>query len=121
MVQCGDVIPPRRSATKHRSGAFAVFVALALVMAACSGNGRSSKASGPSGTTPSGATGPATPVVDTSTCTGDLTTGVSGNTITIGTSLPQSGIYSAFDSIRRGEQAFFSYTNANGGVTVAGK
>jgi branched-chain amino acid transport system substrate-binding protein len=121
MVQRGDFIPPRRSATKRRAGAFAVFVALAVVTAACSGNGRSSKASGPSGTTPSGATGTATPLVDTSTCTGDLTTGVSGNTITIGTSLPQSGLYSAFDSIRRGEQAFFSYTNANGGVTVAGK
>jgi branched-chain amino acid transport system substrate-binding protein len=120
MVQRGDFIPRHRPTPKRCAGACALFVALALVSAACSGNGRSSKASGPSGTTPSGSTG-ATPVVDTSKCTGDLTTGVSGNTITIGTSLPQSGIYSAFDSIRRGEQAFFSYTNANGGVTVAGK
>src|SRR5436853_806849 len=112
MVQRGDFIPRRRSATKRRAGAFAVFVALAVVTAACSGNGRSSKASGPSGTTPSGSTGTAATVVDTSKCTGDLTTGVSGNTITIGTSLPRSGLYSAFDSIRRGEDAFFKYTNA---------
>src|SRR5713226_5703052 len=101
MVQRGDVIPRRRSATTRRAGGLALFVALALVTAACSGNGRSSKA-GPSGTTPSGATPTASTVVNTSACTaGDLTTGVNGNTITIGTSLPQSGIYSAFDSIRR--------------------
>jgi branched-chain amino acid transport system substrate-binding protein len=121
MVHRGDVIPPRYPAPTLGARRLAMFVALALVMAACSGNGRSSKAGGPSGTTASGATGTATTVVDTSACAGDLTTGVNGNTITIGTSLPQSSVYSAFDSIRRGEEAFFDYTNANGGVTVAGK
>ena len=44
-----------------------------------------------------------------------------GDTINIGTSLPQSGIYAPFTAILKGEKAFFNYTNANGGVTVAGK
>ena len=46
---------------------------------------------------------------------------MSGNTITIGTSLPESGIYSAFKAILHGEKAYFQYINAIGGVTVAGK
>jgi branched-chain amino acid transport system substrate-binding protein len=61
-------------------------------------------------------------VVNTANCpTADDTTGVSGDTITIGTSLPQSGLYAAFSSILKGESAYFSYLNAQGGVTVAGK
>ena len=48
-------------------------------------------------------------------------TGVSGDTITIGTSLPQSGTYAAFNAILNGEKAYFDYINANGGVEVAGK
>ena len=47
--------------------------------------------------------------------------GVTGDTITIGTSLPQSGTYSAFNAILKGEQSYFNYMNAHGGVTVAGK
>ncbi len=68
------------------------------------------------------ADGTATTVVDTSTCpTGTDTIGVTGDTITIGTSLPQSGSYSAFNAILKGEQAYFDYLNAQGGVEVAGK
>jgi len=110
----------------HRRGlripaGLAVVVTLALLTAACGGNGRTSSSSTTVATTPGGGTSTTPPIVDTSACPGSLTTGVSGNTITIGTSLPQSGLYAAFSSILKGEQSYIDYTNANGGVTVAGK
>ena len=47
---------------------------------------------------------------------------ITGDTIKIGTSLPQSGIYAAFSAILNGEQAYFDYINdAKGGVEIAGK
>ena len=107
---------------RARSGAAIVLVlVLALVAAACSGNRSTAK---PDTTEPSGATGGTTSstVIDTSSCpAGSDTTGVSGNTITIGTSVAQSGTYQPFSAILDGEQAYIDYTNANGGVTVAGK
>ena len=115
-------VGPRRTRRLVRIPTFsAVVVALALVAAACGGNGRSSSSSTTVGTTPGGGTQATQPVVDTSACPGSLTTGVNGDTITIGTSLPQSGLYAAFSAILKGEQSYIDYTNANGGVTVAGK
>jgi branched-chain amino acid transport system substrate-binding protein len=52
---------------------------------------------------------------------GNDSVGVNGNTITIGTSLPESGTYGAFIAIFKGEQAYFKYLNALGGVDIAGK
>ena len=74
-------------------------------------------------TTPgSGSTAGSTSLIDSSQCDpSTLTQGISGNTIKLGTSLPLSGTYSAFNAILKGEQAYFSYINAQGGVTVAGK
>ena len=46
---------------------------------------------------------------------------MTGDTITIGTSLPLSGPYAAFVAILKGEQSYFDYLNAQGGVEVAGK
>ena len=114
-----SIIRPRR----HASIGIAFLLALALVAAACGGNRSTATPPSSSAASSSGATGgTSTPVVDTSACpAGGATSGVSGNTITIGTSLPQSGIYSAFTAILNGEQAYIDYTNANGGVTVAGK
>jgi branched-chain amino acid transport system substrate-binding protein len=96
-----------------------VLVVLALLLAACGGNSRDDDTSTP--TTPGTGNGTETPSIDTSTCTQDPTAAVTGDTIKFGTSVPQSGLYSAFDNIRKGEEAFFDYTNANGGVEVAGK
>jgi branched-chain amino acid transport system substrate-binding protein len=96
-----------------------VLLVLALLLAACGGNDRDGEAG--TTTTPGTGDGSAAPIVDTSTCTSDLTTGVNGDTIKFGTSLPTSGLYSAFEEIGFGEQAFFDYTNANGGVEIAGK
>ncbi len=98
----------------------ALFAVLALVAAAC-GSSRNTSKTNP--TSASGATGSTSgTVVDTSQCpTGSDSVGVNGDTITIGTSLPQSGLYSAFDAIRMGEAAYFSYVNDQGGVQIAGK
>jgi branched-chain amino acid transport system substrate-binding protein len=95
---------------------FALCTAVALVTAAC---GSSRDDNGSTNTT--GGSG-SSQVVDTSNCPpGNDTAGVSGDTLTIGTSLPQSGTYAPFDAIRSGEQSYFNYLNAQGGVTVAGK
>jgi ABC-type branched-subunit amino acid transport system substrate-binding protein len=99
----------------------ALVAALALLVAACGGSKRSDDKT--PGTSP-GTTGPGTPatVVDASECDPTtLTQGITGDTIKLGTSLPQSGSYSPFDNILKGERAYFEYLNANGGVTVAGK
>src|SRR5580765_1364472 len=103
-----------------RSGVAIVFVVVfALIAAACSGNRSTAK---PSTTEPNSSGPSSTSVVDTSSCpTQNDTTGVNGNTITIGTSIAQSETYAAFSAILKGEQAYIDYTNAQGGVTVAGK
>jgi branched-chain amino acid transport system substrate-binding protein len=108
----------RRGANRGVVGC-AVLVVLALLLAACGGNGRDDESS--STTTPGSGDGNQTSTIDTSTCTNDPTEAVTGDTIKFGTSLPQSGLYSAFDSIRKGAEAFFDYTNDGGGVEVAGK
>jgi branched-chain amino acid transport system substrate-binding protein len=94
---------------------FALCAAITLVAAACG----SSRRTGSTTNTTGGGNGQ---VVDTANCpAGTSTTGINGNTITIGTSLPQSGTYAAFVAILKGEKAYFDYINAQGGVTVAGK
>jgi branched-chain amino acid transport system substrate-binding protein len=103
--------------------AIALVAAVALVGAACGGNRSTAKPPPNSGTNGSGATaGSGASLINTSSCpAGSDTTGVNGNTITIGTSLAQSGTYAPFSAILHGEQAYIDYTNANGGVTVAGR
>ncbi len=109
--------PDRRHALRPMP-ALALMLAVALAATACSSNRRSS-----STTTAKNGTGSTTPstVVDTSACPpGNDSVGVSGNTITIGTSLPESGLYQAFTAILQGEKAYFDYLNAQGGVDVGG-
>ena len=94
---------------------------VAVVIAAACGSSR--KTSTPtSGGGGGSTTAPSGKVIDTSACpAGSDTVGVTGNTITIGTSLPESGLYAAFTAILQGEQSYFDYLNASGGVEVAGK
>jgi branched-chain amino acid transport system substrate-binding protein len=101
-------------------GVVTLLVVAVLVAAACGSSRKSSTTtSGGGGGSTSGGS---TKVVDTSACpAGSDTVGVSGNTITIGTSLPQSGLYQAFTAILAGERSYFQYVNAAGGVEVAGK
>ena len=106
----------------HRYRFAALATVLAIVLAAC-GNGRGDdSSSGSAGSTAaSGSSGSFN--IDTSNCTTDPSTvQLSGGTIKIGTSLPQSGIYAAFTEILNGEKAYFDYINATkGGVEIAGK
>lgn len=94
--------------------AVAVTSVLAMAVAAC-GGGRADTPSG-GGSSNSGA-------IETANCTTDpAKVTVTGDTITLGTSLPLSGIYSAFKGILDGETAYFEYLNKDlGGVEVAGK
>jgi branched-chain amino acid transport system substrate-binding protein len=108
---------------KLRAGSAVVVMVmvLGLVASACGGNRSTAKPPPNSSGSTTPGNGPA-PVVDTSACApGNETTGVNGDTITIGTSLPQSGLYSPFTAILDGEKAYFDYVNDQGGVTVAGK
>lgn len=103
---------------RHRSAMLlgALVCSVALVAAAC-GGGRSSEKS-----TSSGSGAAKGGIVDAAGCPGSQTTGINGSTIKIGTSVPQSGLYSAFSEILKGEQAYFAYLNQElGGVEVKGK
>jgi branched-chain amino acid transport system substrate-binding protein len=110
----------KHARSKVRLRTVALGAAFALLIAAC-GSGRSNSSNNPTETTAPGDT-TATTVFDSSQCdSATATQGVTGNTIKIGTSLPLSGIYSAFNAILQGESAYFSYLNALGGVSVGGK
>ncbi|MGZ4681213.1 MAG: ABC transporter substrate-binding protein [Acidimicrobiales bacterium] len=87
---------------------------IALLAAAC-GGGRSDSSgsnSGGSSTTVGGGVD-----ISTADCTDyQPTQGISGDTITFGSSFPQSGLYAAFAQISKGYLAYFNYVNAQGGV-----
>jgi branched-chain amino acid transport system substrate-binding protein len=112
----------RRLHRTRAGGAAICLVVVALLASACGGNRSTAKPAdnNSGGTTTPGST--SSTLIDTSTCpTQPDTTGVSGNTVTFGTSLPESGLYAPFSNILHGEQAYFNYVNANGGVDVGGK
>ncbi|HEX5614905.1 MAG TPA: ABC transporter substrate-binding protein [Acidimicrobiia bacterium] len=103
---------------RRRLRALAALLVLALVAAACGGGDRDDETTD---TTSGGGNGDEA-IIDTSNCTGDTATGIEGNVIKLGTSLPQSGLYSAFAEILRGESAYFEYVNEElGGVEIAGE
>jgi branched-chain amino acid transport system substrate-binding protein len=94
----------------------ALSAAIVVLATACGSNRRDEGASSTGGDGQSGQ------VVTSAGCPANSgTTGVSGDTITIGTSLPQSGQYAPFKAILQGEAAYFDYVNAQGGVNVGGK
>jgi branched-chain amino acid transport system substrate-binding protein len=92
----------------------AAAVTVALLAAAC-GGGRSDSSSnggGGSATTVAGGVN-----VSTDKCSDyQPTQGISGDTITFGSSFPQSGLYAAFAQISKGYLAYFKYINSQGGV-----
>ena len=102
----------------HSSRLIAILIALVLIAASCSNRDKSKTSSGSSNT--SGGTAAQTGI-DTSNCPTDPSEKVSGDTIKLVSSFPQSGLTAPFAEIARGWKAFFQYTNANGGVTIAGK
>src|SRR5215471_11783930 len=102
--------------TKRVRSAVVLCAVVALVASACGSNRRDE---GASSTGQPGETGQ---VVTDAGCPANTgTTGVSGDTISIGTSLPQSGQYAPFKAILQGEDSYFQYRNAQGGVMVGGK
>ena len=109
---------PRERRVLRPLGAVAFFTLAVLIAVACGGY-RNDATPTSAGSGPSTGNGS---VVDTSSCpAGTDTVGVTGDTITIGTSLPESGLYQAFTAILKGEKSYFQYLNAQGGVQVAGK
>jgi len=105
-----------RRGASHSLRALALCTVLALVFAACGSSRRTSNTTGNTGASTPGGT---TPIIDTSNCpAGQDSVGVSGNTITLGTSLPESGQYAPFTAILKGERSYFNYLNAQGGVEV---
>jgi branched-chain amino acid transport system substrate-binding protein len=95
----------------------AVLVVLTLGVAACS-----SRDDNKTATTGSTKAGDNTQDIDTSNCSVDPTQPLTGNTITLASSSPQSGQTAAFAEISHGWQAYFNMLNkTKGGITLAGK
>lgn len=109
-----------RNGRVARCSARATATALVLVVALAACGSGHKKTDATTTTKPVGFQNPG--AVSPANCPGSPTTGIVGNTIKIGTSLPQSGKDAAAGAILAGERAFFDYVNTDlGGVTVAGK
>lgn len=98
------------------TGLAATLLALTLVAAACGGRDDDSS-SGGSDTTAAGGDDQTELLADPELCDSyDGSQGITDDKILIGNTLPQSGTFSVFDKVRVGIEAYFSYTNSNGGV-----
>lgn len=109
----------------HRSRtlrAAPLLLAFSLLAASCGGGrsegGNPGGGGGTSGTSGGGGGGGG---VDLSNCPKTDTAGIDGDTITLASSFPQSGLTAAFAQISKGYKAYFDKLNAEGGVEVAGK
>lgn len=96
----------------------ALAIALVLTAAACGGGGRDDTSSDSGSNDTSGGSEEAGPLtIDTASCTGSPTQGVTDTEVKFGTSVPQSGLFAAFAKIAAGYTAYFDYLNAEeGGV-----
>ena len=84
---------------------------LALLASACGGGGRDDES-----TDDTGGGEAETAIVDASDCdSSQLTTGITEDSIKIGSSFPQSGTFAAFAEISKGYRAYFDYLNAEEG------
>lgn len=103
----------------HRwKGLAALLLAVTLVAAACGGRDDESSDGGDSGSgSDSSSESTETKLADPELCENyDGTQGVTDDTILIGNSLPQSGLFSVFDKVRVGIEAYFSFANSEGGI-----
>ena len=112
-----------RTSRPRRSWSLVLLLAvLALVASSCSGRSDSSSSSDGGGSSSGGGSSDSGGVVNPDDCSNyDGTAGVSGDTITLASSFPQSGLTAAFSQISKGYKAYFAKVNADGGVEVAGK
>jgi branched-chain amino acid transport system substrate-binding protein len=101
--------------------------ALAMVATSCgrsddnSSNNSNTPTSQGSGGENGGGETPSGFSVNTDDCPDNGTDGISGDTITLASSFPQSGLTAAFAQISKGYKAYFDQVNDAGGVEVAGK
>jgi branched-chain amino acid transport system substrate-binding protein len=102
----------------HRSRLLvALLAALALVAAACSSGREDSSNDEQNAAAAESTNDDVATLLHTDDCEGDFTQGVTDDTITIGSSFPQSGTFAAFSEISTGYQAYFDYVNEElGGV-----
>lgn len=106
----------------RRTRFFALLLAFVLVLTAASCGDRKSSNNAKGGSTGGASSDSGGGSLDTSNCPDNGSTGVSGDTITIGSSYPQSGLYAPFADVATGFKAYFDYVNREkGGVTIAGK
>lgn len=103
----------------HRwKGLAALLLAMALLAGAC--GGRSDDNADGGGDSDSGGADNGEQTVELASADDcenyDGTQGVTDDTIKLGNSLPQSGLFSVFDKVRVGMQAYFDSVNADGGV-----
>ena len=97
-------------------------LAVLLVAASCSSRDDSKNAGGGGGSSTTAAGGGKSGGIDTANCPPDTNTaGVDGDTITLASSFPQSGLTAAFSEISKGYKAYFQMVNAGGGVDIGGK
>jgi branched-chain amino acid transport system substrate-binding protein len=100
-------------------GVLAVALAFTLALAACGGRDDDNNSSGGGGGGGNGGGGDGEGfTIDTSECTSyNPTQGVTDTSIKLGSSFPETGLYSAFAKIAVGYEAYFNYINeAEGGV-----
>lgn len=106
----------------HRTRTRSVLLLLcvvALLAASCGGRDDDDNSSGGGGG--DGGGGESESNIDTSDCPDNGTAGIDGDTITLASSFPQSGLTAAFAQISKGYKAYFAKLNADGGVEVDGK
>lgn len=107
-----------KTRTWRRSRLVAGALSLTMIAAACGGRDDSSSGDTDTGSDSGGeeAAG-GDSIVDTSICADyQPTMGITDDTITLGTSMPQSGPFAVFGGILKGLNAYFDYRNADGGI-----
>lgn len=98
-----------------------LLLVVALVAASCGGRSESTSG-GSDGGSGDGGDGGSDGVVSAADCPDNGTAGIEGDTITLASSFPQSGLTAAFAQISKGYEAYFDKLNEEeGGVEVAGK
>lgn len=101
--------------------ALLAILALCLIAASCGGRDDGGSADGGGGGTDTGTGGGDGEGIDTSDCPDNDTAGIDGNTITLASSFPQSGLTAAFAQISKGYKAYFDKRNDEGGVEIGGE
>jgi len=109
-----------------RSRPFRVLLALLavlLIASSCSSRDDGDSSSGGEGGSTTEAGDGESGGIDTADCPPDTNTaGIDGDTITLASSFPQSGLTAAFAEISKGYKAYFQMVNEEeGGVDIAGK